>query len=390
MHNDTDTVARASEHAPINWVTTILFTALPLVAVTVVPWYGFTHGFSLAAWVLALVFLWACGIAITAGYHRLWAHRAYSAHWSVRTFLMLFGAMALQNSILVWGSQHRTHHRFVDDWDKDPYSAKRGFWFSHMGWILRDYPSGRNDFSNARDLERDPIVMFQHRFYIPLTIFMNVAVPLLAGWAVGDVWGVFLLAGILRLVINHHFTWFINSLAHMWGSQPYTDENTARDNPVLAFLTYGEGYHNFHHIFQNDYRNGVKWWQYDPTKWLIAGLSYVGLASNLKRVPDLWIQRSEVAMQFKRVERALEARRNRAGDEHVERLKARVAEEYAAFRKSVEEWGKVRDQWVVDRKQRLLQRWEETSFRLQLKQIEQGLRLQRRRLRAMSKASLAT
>ena len=88
-------------------------------------------------------------------------------------------------------------------------------------------------------------------------------------------------------MINHHFTWFINSLAHMWGTQPYTDENTARDNPVLAFLTYGEGYHNFHHIFQNDYRNGVKWWQFDPTKWLIAGLSYVGLANNLKRVPDL-------------------------------------------------------------------------------------------------------
>ncbi len=302
---------------------------------------------------------------------------------------MLFGAMALQNSILIWGSQHRTHHRFVDDWDKDPYSAKRGFWFSHMGWILRDYPSGINDFSNARDLERDPIVMFQHRFYVPLTIFMNVAVPLLAGWAVGDVWGVFLLAGIVRLVLNHHFTWFINSLAHMWGTQPYTDENTARDNPALAFLTYGEGYHNFHHIFQNDYRNGVKWWQFDPTKWIIASLSFVGLADNLKRVPDLWIQRAQVAMQFKRVEQALATRRVRSGDEHADRLKARVAEEYAAFRKSLEEWAKVRDQWVADRKQRLLQRWEETNFRLQLKQIEQGLHLQRRRLRAMSKASLA-
>jgi stearoyl-CoA desaturase (delta-9 desaturase) len=389
MHIEPDTVARAPEHAPINWVTMILFTALPLVAVTVVPWYGFAHGFSTSAFVLMVVSLWACGISITAGYHRLWAHRAYSAHWSVRTFLMLFGAMALQNSILVWGSQHRTHHRFVDDWDKDPYSARRGFWFSHMGWILRDYPSGINDFSNARDLQRDPIVMFQHRFYVPLTVFMNVAVPLLAGWAVGDVWGVFLLAGIVRLVLNHHFTWFINSLAHMWGTQPYTDENTARDNPALAFLTYGEGYHNFHHIFQNDYRNGVKWWQFDPTKWIIASLSFVGLANNLKRVPDLWIQRAQVAMQFKRVEQALEARRNRAGDEHVDRLKARVAEEYAAFRKSLEEWAKVRDQWVADRKQRLLQRWEETNFRLQLKQIEQGLHLQRRRLRAMSKASLA-
>jgi stearoyl-CoA desaturase (delta-9 desaturase) len=390
MPQDSAVAIRPSEHAPINWLTTILFTALPLAALTVVPWYGFAHGYSASAWVIAFVFLWASGLAITAGYHRLWAHRAYSAHWSVRVLLMLFGAQALQNSILVWASQHRTHHRFVDDWDKDPYSARRGFWFSHMGWILRNYPSGVNDFTNARDLERDPIVMFQHRFYLPLTLAMNIGLPLLAGWIVGDVWGVFLLAGVLRLLLNLHFTWFINSLAHMWGSQPYTDENSARDNAALAFLTYGEGYHNFHHIFQNDYRNGVKWWHFDPTKWVIAGLSSVGLASNLKRVPDLWIQRAQVAMQFKRMEQALEARRNRAGDETTDRLRARVAEEYAAFRRSLEEWAKVRDQWVADRKQRLLQRWEETSFRLQLKQIEYGLRLQRRRLRAMSKASLAT
>jgi len=390
MPKDSHVATRAPEHAPVNWLTTILFTALPLAALTVVPWYGYAHGYSASAWVIAFVFLWASGLAITAGYHRLWAHRAYSAHWSARLFLMLFGAQAVQNSILIWASQHRTHHRFVDDWDRDPYSARRGFWFSHMGWILRNYPSGVNDFTNARDLERDPIVMFQHRFYLPLTLAMNIGLPLLAGWIVGDAWGVFLLAGVLRLVLNLHFTWFINSLAHMWGSQPYTDENTARDNGALAFLTYGEGYHNFHHIFQNDYRNGVKWWHFDPTKWVIAGLSYVGLASHLKRVPDLWIQRAQVAMQFKRMEQTLEARRNRMGDEATDRLRARVAEEYAAFRRSLEEWAKVRDQWVSDRKQRLLQRWEETSFRLQLKQIEHGLRLQRRRLRAMTKASLAT
>ncbi len=380
--------SRAPEHAPINWVTAILFTLLPLAAVTLVPWYGLTRGYSLSAWMIALACLWAGGISITAGYHRLWAHRAYSAHWSVRLFFMVFGAMSLQNSILIWASQHRTHHRFVDDWDKDPYSAKRGFWFSHMGWILRNYPSGRNDFTNAKDLERDPMVMFQHRYYLPLAIGMNVGFPLLLGWAIGEVWGVFLLAGVLRLVVNHHFTWFINSLAHMWGSQPYTDENTARDNPWLAFITYGEGYHNYHHIFQNDYRNGVKWWHFDPTKWLIAGLSYLKLAGNLKRVPDVQIHRAELGMQFKRVEEALEKRRRRgaATDEHLERLKARVAAEYAAFRKAVEEWSKVREEWVADRKQRLLQRWEETSFRLRLKQIEHGLRLQRRRLRAMSKA----
>ncbi len=374
------------EHAPINWVTTILFTITPLAALVFVPWYGITHGYSWAAVILFVVLQWAGGLAITAGYHRLWSHRTYNAHWSVRLFFMLFGAMSLQNSILIWSSQHRTHHRFVDDVDKDPYSARRGFWFSHMGWILRDYPSGVNDFSNARDLERDPMVMFQHRYYVPLTLFMNIAFPLLLGWAVGDVWGVFLLAGLLRLVINHHCTWFINSLAHMWGSQPYTDENTARDNGALAFLTFGEGYHNFHHIFQNDYRNGVRWWQWDPTKWLINALSAMGLADNLKTVPDLWIQRAQLAMQFKRMEAALEKRRARGTDEQIERLKARVAEEYAAFRKALEEWSKLRDQWVTDRKQRLLQRWEETSFRSRMREIEHSLRMQRRRLQVMTKA----
>jgi stearoyl-CoA desaturase (delta-9 desaturase) len=389
MQNSTSTRPEVNEeHAPINWVTAILFTLLPLAALICVPWYGIAHGFSTASVVLFFVFLWAGGVSITAGYHRLWSHRAYSAHWSVRLFFMLFGAMSLQNSILIWSSQHRTHHRFVDDVERDPYSAKRGFWFSHMGWILRNYKSGENDFTNARDLERDPMVMFQHRYYLPITLAMNIPLPLAIGWAVGDMWGVFLLAGVLRLVVNHHFTWFINSLAHMWGSQPYTDENTARDNGWLAFLTYGEGYHNFHHIFQNDYRNGVRWWQWDPTKWVISALSAVRLASGLKRVPDLWIQRAQLAMQFKRVEAALEARRNAGAgfDEHRERLKARVAEEYAAFKVSLEEWSKVRDEWVADRKQRLLLRWEETSFRLRLKGIEQGLRMQRRRLRAMSKA----
>jgi stearoyl-CoA desaturase (delta-9 desaturase) len=380
-----DSAARF-EDAPINWVTMTVFTATPLATLVLVPWYGIVHGFGPGAWLAFAALMMATGLSITAGYHRLWAHRAYQAHWSVRLFFMVFGAMALQNSILIWASQHRTHHRFVDDVDRDPYSAKRGFWFSHIGWILRDYPSGENDFSNARDLERDPLVMFQHRYYLPLAVGLNFGIPLLLGWALGEVWGVFLLAGLLRLVLNHHFTFFINSLAHAWGRQPYTDENTARDNGVLAFLTYGEGYHNFHHLFQNDYRNGVRWWQFDPTKWLIATLSALGLADNLKRVPDLWIQRAQLAMQFKRMELALERRRAGSADEQFERLRRRVAEEYASFRKSLEEWNKVREEWVADGKRRLLQRWEDASFRSRLREIEHRLRMQRRRLRLMSKA----
>jgi stearoyl-CoA desaturase (Delta-9 desaturase) len=372
------------EHAPVNWVTTVVFTLTPLVALTLVPWYGFTHGYSLGAWISFVLILAATGMAITSGYHRLWAHRTYQAHWSVRLVYMFFGTMALQQSVLIWASQHRMHHRFVDDVDRDPYSAKRGFWFSHIGWILRNYPSGEPDFTNAKDLERDPMVMFQHRWYVPLAVGLNFAVPLAIGFAVGDPIGVFLLAGVLRLVVNHHFTFFINSLAHMWGSQPYTDENSARDNGALALFTYGEGYHNFHHIFQNDYRNGVRWWQYDPSKWLIATLSWLGLASDLKRVPDMWIQRAQLAMQFKRMERTLE--RKHRHDEQVERLKARVTEEAAAFRKALEEWARVREEWVADGKRRLLQKWEEATFRSRLREIEHRLRMQRRRLRIMTKA----
>jgi stearoyl-CoA desaturase (delta-9 desaturase) len=303
--------------------------------------------------------------------------------------MMLFGAMALQQSILVWASQHRIHHRFVDDVERDPYSAKRGFWFSHIGWILRNYKSGEPDFSNARDLERDPLVRFQHRYYYVIAIGMNVGLPLALGWLVGDVWGVLLLGGVVRLVISHHATFLINSAAHKWGTQPYTDENTARDNPILAFLTHGEGYHNFHHIFQNDYRNGVRWWQWDPTKWLIATFAGLGLATNLKRVPTMWIRRAQVAMQLKRAESALEGRRAAlaATDEpQLERLRARISAEYASFRHSLEEWSRVRDEWYADRKQRLLQKWEERSFRSRMREIELRLALQRRRLRLITRA----
>jgi stearoyl-CoA desaturase (delta-9 desaturase) len=377
------------EHAPLNWVTTPVFVLTPLVTLTLVPWFGLTQGFSVAAWVSMFVLLLLNGMSITAGYHRLWAHRAYQAHWSVRLPMMLFGAMALQQSILVWASQHRIHHRFVDDVERDPYSAKRGFWFSHIGWILRNYKSGEPDFSNARDLERDPLVRFQHRYYYVIAIGMNVGLPLALGWLVGDVWGVLLLGGVVRLVISHHATFLINSAAHKWGTQPYTDENTARDNPILAFLTHGEGYHNFHHIFQNDYRNGVRWWQWDPTKWLIATFAGLGLATNLKRVPTMWIRRAQVAMQLKRAESALEGRRAAlaATDEpQLERLRARIAAEYASFRHSLEEWSRVRDEWYADRKQRLLQKWEERSFRSRMREIELRLALQRRRLRLITRA----
>ena len=377
------THAPAGAAAPRIWTTTILFSLTFLGALTLVPWYGFSIGYSAAAWGWFAAFLLASGFSITAGYHRLWSHRCYDAHWSVRLLFMVFGTMALQNSILIWSAGHRVHHRYVDDNDRDPYSAGRGFWFSHIGWMLRAYPSGQVDFSNVRDLERDPIVMFQHRHYVPLVLATNIGLPLLVGWLSGDLWGTFLLAGLLRLVINHHVTFFINSLAHAWGTQPYTDGNSARDNPVLAFLTYGEGYHNFHHIYAHDYRNGVRWWQWDPTKWLIRGLAGLGLASRLKRVPDVMIQRARLTMQFKRLEQKLERGPAVGPRIDLDRLRTQLRHEYETFMALVEEWTATRDEWYAKTRKRLADRFGETAFRRHTRGVVRQLRSQHRRLRRL-------
>jgi stearoyl-CoA desaturase (delta-9 desaturase) len=372
----------ATQRPPINWLAAIVLTATPIAALILLPWHAIHFDFSTAAWVSFVVLLWCNGLSITGGYHRLWAHRTYEAHWSLKIFYMLFGAMAIQNSILVWASGHRTHHRHVDHVDLDPYSAKRGFFFSHIGWMLRRYESGEPNFSNANDLLNDKIVMFQHNYYIPLILAMNIGLPLALGWMVGDVWGVLLLGGLLRLVISHHVTFFINSLAHMWGTRPYTDENTARDNPALALLTYGEGYHNYHHIFQYDYRNGVKWWQFDPTKWLILSLSWIGITRNLKRCSNFAIQKAQLTMQFKRTQLHLEKQQARKAD--VEALKQKVAHEYESFSAALQEWAKIKEEWYAEKKAELQQKWEDAKFRDRFKEIEYRLKMQRKRLRMLA------
>jgi stearoyl-CoA desaturase (delta-9 desaturase) len=368
----------------INWPTTLMFILTPLLAAVLVPWYGFTHGFSAGAWGVFVFFLIACGMSVTAGYHRLWAHRTYEAHWALKLVYLLFGSMALQNSALVWSSGHRTHHLYVDDNERDPYSAGRGFWFSHIGWMLRYYPSGNPDFSNARDLERDPLLAFQNRHYLLIALVVNFGMTFGAGLLVGDFWGTFILAGLLRVVISHHLTFLINSLAHMWGTRPYTDENSARDNPVLAFLTHGEGYHNFHHIFAHDYRNGVRWWQWDPTKWLVASMQFLGLAKRLKRTPAFQIQRALLAMQFQRAQKKLAetplAVRGRA---NIDSLRERIAQEYESFLKAVSDWARLKEEWYAEKKRSMLEHWDNASFQKQLREIENALKMQRRRLRVL-------
>lgn len=349
--------------APINWPATLVLTLTPLLALILIPWYSWNYDFSTAAWVSFFIIFPLNGLSITAGYHRLWAHRAYEASWPVRFVLMIFGTMAVQNSILFWSAGHRNHHRFVDDVDLDPYSAKRGFWFSHMGWMLRDYPSGQLDYKNVPDLKKDKMVMFQHKHYTLLAVLTNFGIPLAIGYMSGDVWGVFLLAGLLRLVISHHFTFFINSWAHISGSQPYTDQNTARDNPVMALFTWGEGYHNFHHIFQYDYRNGVKWWHYDPTKWLIYGMSKLGLARKLRRIPRFIIEKAEVEMKFKHAEKTLNVYGMEFKDD-LNALREKISAEYESYKKTVNDWSKLKEQEINATKEQINQTFRQADHKL--------------------------
>ena len=326
--------------APINWTNMLLFSLTPLFAVTLVPLYGFFNGYDLFEWVVFAVFMMFCGLSITAGYHRLWSHKAYKAHPLIRFLFALGGACALQNDVLTWASDHRRHHRFVDDNDRDPYSAGRGFWFSHIGWILRYYDSGRKDLSNVKDLQKDPILRWQHRHYLALVVIMNIGLPALIGWIHGDVMASLLLAGLLRLVLSQHVTYLINSLAHMWGRQPYSTSNTARDNSLLALITYGEGYHNYHHAFQWDYRNGIRWWQWDPTKWLIRALSFVGLTRDLRRCNPASIEVARLELQYQR------ASEKCALLDLPDKWRQRLEHEYQELRETLKLWNRHRISWT--------------------------------------------
>ncbi|QSX33502.1 fatty acid desaturase [Shewanella avicenniae] len=321
----------------ILWLNVIFFTLTFSGAVIWVPWHGVVNGFDAIEWFTFFILVFASGMSITGGYHRLWSHKAYKAHPFVRFMYVLGGALAFQNSALHWASDHRVHHKHVDDNDKDPYSANKGFWFSHIGWMLREYqPERYSDYQNARDLQNDPIVMWQHKYYLWLALAMNVGLPTLLGWLNGDVMSMLLLAGLLRLVLVHHCTFFINSLAHVWGSQPYTDRNTARDNGFLAILTYGEGYHNFHHIFEHDYRNGIRWWHYDPTKWMINGFAAVGLATELRQVPEEKIEAAKLQMQLKQTQKKLARMPN------AEQLMSQLQHEYEQLKQHLADYYRVK------------------------------------------------
>lgn len=277
----------------INIVNSLFLLLTPIAAIGGVWWHATTMGVTLLEPVLFVVWYLACGLSITVGYHRLFSHRSHEASWPLRLFYALFGAGAFENSVLNWCADHRIHHRHTDE-NEDPYSANRGFWWSHILWVMIDEGGPRtHDLSQVKDLQADPILAWQHRWYVLIAVGIGMGLPAAVGYALGGVNGAvggFVWAGLARTVFTHHGTFLINSAAHIWGTQPYGDSNSSRDSPALAFLTFGEGYHNFHHTFQADFRNGHKWFHFDPSKWWIQFFALLRLKRGLKVTPDWHIE----------------------------------------------------------------------------------------------------
>lgn len=275
----------------------ILFLCLsPLLVLLLAPWFIWNYGIESSTIIVSIGLWFFAGMGITVGYHRLFAHRSFAANRITQSFFLLGGALALQNSAIVWSSDHRKHHRNIDDKDNDPYAITNGFLWAHIVWIFFEKEED-NKLGNVSDLWKNPLVAWQHKYYYAIGLGGNIVLPVFFGLLFGNIAEMLLFAGLTRIVALHHFTFCINSLAHVWGTQPWSTANSSKDNWFISLLTFGEGYHNYHHSFESDYRNGPLWYNYDPSKWLIWSLSTIKFTHSLKRIPMERILRQQYKEQ---------------------------------------------------------------------------------------------
>ncbi|MCZ6695285.1 MAG: fatty acid desaturase [Acidobacteria bacterium] len=282
------TMAQTGRLKGVNWPTLGFIVGYHLALLIGLPFYFYYSPPGAGLIIISIILLFLTEIGIGAAYHRYYAHRAYHMSKPAEAVLLFLGNMATQGSVLTWAHDHRLHHSFVDT-DRDPYSIKKGFWYAHILWMFHKPITVEKE--RVPDLMENRLVMFQDRHHFTLSLVTNALVCGAIGWAIGDYLGAFVLAWWTRLFVSHHFTWFVNSLCHTWGDRSFSREQSAVDNYVLAFLTVGEGYHNYHHTFASDYRNGFRWFHFDPSKWVIWGLSKVGLARDLTRFDQYRIHR---------------------------------------------------------------------------------------------------
>ncbi|MFT5208211.1 MAG: stearoyl-CoA desaturase (delta-9 desaturase) [Candidatus Omnitrophota bacterium] len=267
----------------LDWKNVWFFGGTTLLATIGLPIYAYHFGLTKADWILFGFLAISTMMATTFGHHRLFAHKAFKANKVLQYLNVFFGAAAWEGSVMRWSSEHRDHHKYVDT-DRDPYNIKRGFWFAHMGWFFTKRTPA--NFDNVKDLSKDKVILHQHQNYTLWAVTTGIAIPMFIGLCYGHMWGAFFLAVCGRLFIIHQCVFLINSYAHTFGTPTYDLTGSAVDSWVCAFLTNGEGYHSYHHRFPSDYRNGVKWYHWDPTKWLIFFYSRFGLTTDLNRTPE--------------------------------------------------------------------------------------------------------
>ncbi|GAB1868575.1 (11Z)-hexadec-11-enoyl-CoA conjugase-like [Camponotus japonicus] len=252
--------------------------------------YGLYLGFFHAKlWTI----IWSCGLYIVAilgtvaGSHRLWSHRSYKAKWPMRFILTIFQTIAFQGPIYTWVRDHRVHHKFMDT-DADPHNARRGLFFSHVGWLLiRKHPEvvNKGAMIDCSDLEQDPFVVFQRKWYAYLAILCCFVVPTLIPCLVWNetascAWHLIICA----LCLSQNGTFSVNSVAHKWGTKPYDKSISPVNNVGISAITFGEGWHNYHHIFPRDYKTAELKYLLDFATVFIDFFAYLGLAYDLKTV----------------------------------------------------------------------------------------------------------
>ena len=288
-----------SNQITLNWRNLLFFAAIHVTAVIAVPIYICKVGIRSSDIALFMFWAVATGMAITVGYHRLFAHRTFKTRPFIVFLSLFFGAAAFEESALQWTSQHGDHHKYVDT-EKDPYNIKQGFWYAHIGWIL--FRNHAICYDNVKDLSQSKVISHQYKYYILWSSVTGIILPVLMGVLFGNLLGGFLFGVLARITFVHHGTFFINSVCHYFGRPNYDVKCSAKDHWFVALMTHGEGYHSFHHRFPSDYRNGYKWYHWDPSKWFIAACSWVGLTSDLKRVSKFTILAARLAAEKESVE----------------------------------------------------------------------------------------
>jgi stearoyl-CoA desaturase (Delta-9 desaturase) len=271
----------------LNVVSSLTFFALHLL-----PFLAFFTGVTRTALILAFVTFTTRMFCITAGYHRYFSHKSYRLN-RVSQFVLAFGGtMASQKGPLWWAAHHRNHHRFSDT-ERDAHSPKRGFWWSHVGWILCD-AYNEADRNQIRDFAKYPELRFidKHDWIGPWTL--GVICFVIGGWS-GLLIGFF-----ASTVLLWHVTFTVNSVAHVFGRRAYDTDDTSRNTLLVALATGGEGWHNNHHRYPWSARQGFRWWQIDVTYYVLRALSWLGIVHDLRPVPASVIEEARGARARRR------------------------------------------------------------------------------------------